>query len=536
MNPYRRPFGLLANPVVVTLASLAALGGLLALLWSPLGEPEIHGGSPLVFFCAANVKKPMEKIVEAYQNEIGTPVQANFEGSGTLLSKLKVANAKVDLYLSADHDHMVQARKAGLVAETIPVATVRPVLAISPRTKKALADAGKPAVTGLKDILDREDIKAVLANPELTSIGQFTREVLQPLGLWDKLEGELKKSSPRVSQVGTVIEVASAIRLNEFTVGIVWDAVADQFGLEKIALPEFGERSETMWLGVTTRCKNPAAALRLARYITARDRGLSTLAKAGYKTPADADVWKTRPELKLSAGAMLMPAIADIVERFNQREGVSVTLTPAGCGILVSQMKRIKAGESSDSFPDVYFACDTSFLTPVEQWFDRPINVSKNDIVIIRRKGNPKGVTGLADLARADLRAGLCDPEKAALGELTERILVAEGLRDKVYVEGWQKRLVHVDAGHLLVTQMRAGALDIAVVYRSNVQASAASLERDLEMIELTGPRAVATQPLAIATQTQHKYLAERLRDALVNEANAAQFRKLGFHWQGKAP
>src|SRR5207237_3786644 len=159
----------------------------------------------------------------------------------------------------------------------------------------------------------------------------------------------------------------------ERTVGILWDAVADQFGLEKIPLPEFQGRQETMSVGVLTKSKQPTAALQFARYLTARDRGMPVLQNHGYSTVPDADVWKARPEIKLSAGAMLMPAISDAVEQFNRREGVSVTVTPAGCGILVSQMKRIKAGESSDSFPDAYFACDTSFMDSVQQWFHQPV-------------------------------------------------------------------------------------------------------------------------------------------------------------------
>ena len=42
------------------------------------------------------------------------------------------------------------------------------------------------------------------------------------------------------------------------------------------------------------------------------------LKKAGYNTMPAADVWQERPEIKLSAGAMLMPAIRDVLERFEQ--------------------------------------------------------------------------------------------------------------------------------------------------------------------------------------------------------------------------
>src|SRR5206468_8081281 len=161
--------------------------------------------------------------------------------------------------------------------------------------------------------------------------------------------------------------------------------------------------------------------------------GMAVLQNNGYSTVPDADMWKLRPEVKLSAGAMLVPAISDAVEQFNRREGVSVTVLPAGCGILVSQMKRIKAGESPESFPDAYFACDTSFMDSVQQWFHKPVQVSSNDMVLIRRKGNPKNVSGLEALARPDVRVGFCDPEKSALGALTDRLLKEQNLHGAMY-------------------------------------------------------------------------------------------------------
>jgi molybdate transport system substrate-binding protein len=536
LKPYTRHFCSLSNPWFVLGSSLTVLAGLVLFLWSPWGDVAGHSTHPLRFYCAAGMSQPVEKIIHQYGEEQGVPVEATFDGSGKLLATLKVVGGQGDLYLAADSSHMRKAKQSGLVAETIPVAVIRPVLVVHPETQKALQRQGKP-VTGLAD-LERNDLRVVIANPELASVGQMTREVLEPLGVWQKLKEGMRGRSARVSTVGTVLEVASIVKKQGPYIGIVWDVTADQFGLQKIAVREFADRHEHIWIGVLSQSKQPTAALRFARYLTARDRGLTVFQQHHYAVMPDADVWQLRPEITFSAGAMLVPAIADEIKRFGEREGAAINLTANGCGILVSQMKQIKAGQAPGKFPDAYFACDTSFMDEVqkkESWFGTPVVLTRNDIVLAVRKGNPKKVQTLEDLKRTDLRIGLAHPVNSALGELTDRLLKKLALHDGVYQGDWKNHIVHVDAGHLLVTQLRANALDVAVVYRSNVRAASATRDSDVDIIELHVPGATATQPFAIANDTQHKYLVGRLLDAICSPANIEHFKELGFHWQPDA-
>jgi molybdate transport system substrate-binding protein len=530
MIPYKRHFCSLSNPWFVTTTSLAVLAGLALVLWSPWSESSGGTTAPLRLYCAAGMTTPVKEIIHQYAEEQGVKVEASYDGSGKLLSTISVLGGQGDLYLAADSSHMQKAKKDGWVAETIPVAVIRPVLVVHPQVQKALKEKGKP-VTGLAD-LERADLKVVIANPELASIGQLTRDALLRLGVWKKLEEGMRGRAARVSTVGTVLEVAGIVQKQGPFIGIVWDATADQFGLEKVPVKEFEGIAENIWIGVLKKSKQPTAALRFARYLTARDRGMAVLQKHHYAVMADADVWKERPEITLSAGAMLMPAIEAEINRFKMREGVTVNVTQGGCGLLVSQMKSMKAGKTPGSFPDAYFACDSSFLTSVQQWFEKPVVLAKNDMVLVVRQGNPKKIASLEALKREELRIGLAHPKNSALGQLTDELLTELDLHREVYKDQWQRHITHVDAGHLLVTQLRKNALDVAVVYRSNALAAPGALGTDLEIIELRVPGAVATQPFAIAKDTQHKYLVQRLLEAIRSESNVEHFKKLGFHWQ----
>jgi molybdenum ABC transporter molybdate-binding protein len=530
MRPSRRP-AFLGSAWLVASVSLLVIVGLSILLWSPWDRPGIASGKRLRLYCAAGLQKPVAEIIKAYAQTYGVTVEPTYGGSGELLSTLRATGGAGDLYLAADALNMDSARKSGIVAETIPVVVMRPVLVVHKETQKRLRAAGRPVATAA-DLL-RRDLKVVLAHDAGTSIGRIGRRVLEPLGIWKALEERRKDGSGLVSTAGTVNKVAVTVATGDGYVGVVWDAVARGFpALEVIDAPEFKGVAETVQIGVLAHSRQPTAALQFARYLTARDRGEEVFARHQFTTVPDADVWAEHPEIQLAAGAMLMPAVSDVIKAFERHEGVKVKTSYAGCGILVSQMKAIKGGQNAGKFPDAYFACDTSFLSDVQQWFGPGLVVAHNDIVLIVPRGNPKKVHSLADLARPDLRAGLAHPQKSAIGKLTDDLLKGQGgLHAQVYAPGWEQRIIHGDAAHDLVNKMLVGALDVAVVYRSNALATPENERTRLDVIALDRGEARATQPFAIAAESRHQHLLRRLRDAVVAESSARRFRALGFDW-----
>jgi ABC-type molybdate transport system substrate-binding protein len=314
-------------------------------------------------------------------------------------------------------------------------------------------------------------------------------------------------------------------------VGIVWSATASQFDdLVAIEVPEFAGVTEQVQIGVLSRSANPTAALRFARYLAGRNAGQEVFARHHFDTIPDADVWEETPELTVDAGAMLEPAIAGVLTAFQQREGVRINTSYAGCGLLVTKMRNLKAGKGDGRFPDAYVSCDVSFQERVQQWFDAADAILENDIVIVVARGNPKEVRSLSDLTRSDLRIGLPHPQNSALGELIDTMLMQLGLHSAVYQPGWQDRIVHSDAAHTLVNQLRSRALDVAVVGRSNARSAPQNAEH-LEVIDLDVAGALATQTFAIARDSQHKYLLRRLLAALVAPANAERAQAIGFRF-----
>jgi molybdenum ABC transporter molybdate-binding protein len=512
MRRTRGRIALVTNAWLVCGASLTAVTALTLLLWNP--QPKAERPRELVLYCAAGLIQPVEAIRQEYEQAHGVKIQVEPDGSGKLLSKLRVVADRGDLFLAADSSYIDLAHKEGLIAETIPVASIHPVIVTHPQNPKQITNA--------RDLL-RDNVKVALANPELAAVGQATRKALQPTGEWVELEKQSKRFQAKVSLVGTVNEVAQAVKLGTVDAGIVWDATARQFDLPIVEVPALTAVREQITLGVLQRTPVPKQALHFARYLTARDKGMEQFRRHHFTPAADSDRWADVPEVTLMIGAMLRPGVEPVLKQFEKREGVQITPIYNGCGILVAQMK-------SGIIPDAYFACDQSFLDQVAEEYLPHTTLTENDMVILVAKGNPCSIHRLDDLLKPGLRVGLAHPDKSALGWLALRLLERQGLAEKFRASGNWK--VDSATGDYLVNQLLTDALDAVIVYRSNAQNNPDILGQRLDLIEIDAPRKSAVQPFAIAKRSVYPQLMRRLLEAVTADESRHRFESLGFRWE----
>jgi len=494
----------LINGWLVTLGSVVILAGLIGLLaWRP-GQPAGPSGQPITLYCAAGLRAPVEEIARQYEKETDTPVQTQYGGSQTLLANLEVSHSG-DLYLAADDSYLDIARKKQLIAETLPILHMAPVIAVHKGNPKG--------IRGLDDLLQK-DVRIAQANPDAAAVGKLTREALSKTGQWEALKKRTVVFKPTVNDVANDIKVGSA------DAGIVWDATVSQYPeLERVHAPELAGKTANVSLAVLKSSQDPTAALRFARYLTARDRGLPAFQKDGFQT-IDGDPWAEKPEIRLFAGAMLRPAIQNTLAEFQEREGVEIITVYNGCGILVADMK-------TGNHPDAYFACDKSFMNDVSDLFIDPADVSTNQLVILVPKGNPHGIHGLEDLGKPGLKIGIGHEKQCAMGALTQQTLKQSKLQNKVM----KNVVTQVPTGDLLVNQLRAQALDAIIAYISNAKAPG----DELEAIPIDIPCATAVQPIALSKDARYPRLTGRLMEQLRSQQSQERFEASGFHWTAGA-
>ena len=88
----------------------------------------------------------------------------------------------------------------------------------------------------------------------------------------------------------TVNEVANDVKIGAVDAGIVWDATADQYPeLDPVPIKDAHRFGVSITIGVLTSTRQPTAALRFARYLGARDKGLPVFERMGFPTVAVRD-------------------------------------------------------------------------------------------------------------------------------------------------------------------------------------------------------------------------------------------------------
>ncbi|NBR84958.1 MAG: hypothetical protein EBS84_03830 [Proteobacteria bacterium] len=491
------------------LFAIAGLFAVLALLQRRDAAPSTGSAraAALTVYCAAGLKQPVEAIAAKYRADFGVEVQLQYGPTGALISNLRVAK-RGDLFIAADDGSVADARKFELVREVLPLVRQHPVIAVR---------AGNPKnIHSLTDLL-RDDVKLALTNPDAASISRVSKAALGET--WSKLAARATVMKPAVT------EVAADLSLGTVDAAILWDATVPQFkGLLAVEVPELKDRVENASAAVLAVCSQPAAALKFARYLAAPEKGGAVFQSHGFQL-ADGDKWAEKPELILYSGGVNRLAIEKLLKQFADREGVNVTTVFNGCGVLCATMKTMDSA-TSPRFPDAYYACDLCFVPPVAAQFPEAFLLTETEIGIVVRKGNPKNVKTLADLAQPGLKLGLCNAEQSTLGFMTRGMLKQTGLLDSVR----KNVVVEVPTADFLINQMRAGGLEAAVVYRVN----AAPQTEHLEFFPIKHEGARAIQPFAVRERSPNRQLARRLLDTL--KANRGEFEAAGFQWRGNEP
>jgi len=507
-------FGLVSALLVAVLVA-----GLFYLTRQPDVLPDNTDGSgtgeTLVIHCAAGAKNPMSELAIAYERAFGVKVELRYGGTGNLLGNLML-RPEGDGFLSADDKHMNLAKEKELVDERIKIAQQKPVLAVA---------AGNPKEISSVDDLLGGNIRFAVANPETAAIGVMTKDAFTQSGHWNALEKAAKVMKPTVTDLATDLQTGAVDAV------VIWDSTVNMikragFEAEIVALPELEERSSQISMGVLASTEQPTRMLHFARWISSPERGAPVFRKHGFDAEGG-DKWAESPEIVFYSGSVNRPAIERALERFSKREGVRISTTYNGCGILCADMLDIaeRARRGYDiRVPDVYYACDICFIEPVKDLFPEAIIMTETDIVIAVPKGNPKEILSLLDLTREGIRLGISHAEQATLGFMTQRLFrdvgLTEAVRPNVKVENPQ--------ADFLINHLSTGSLDAAIVYAVNV---GEHIDR-FDLIPIQHAGALAVQPFAKSADTPYRALAGRLLEALRDDAG--RFEEVGFRWIGE--
>jgi molybdate transport system substrate-binding protein len=216
-------------------------------------------------------------------------------------------------------------------------------------------------------------------------------------------------------------------------------------------------------------------------------------------------------EIKVFAAASLTAAFNELGSQFTAANGgTKVTFNFAGSQALATQ---IQQGAPAD----VFASADTTNMDKVKDLVGDPQVFASNVLQIVVETGNPKGVKGLDDLARGDLKVVLAAPD-VPVGKYGQQALDQAGVT--------VKPVSQEDNVKAVVTKVSLGEADAGIVYVTDVTAGGGKVEG----VDIPAEQnVVATYPIATVKASAAQDQAQAFMD-LVRSAEGQQvLNKYGF-------
>lgn len=164
--------------------SLALLGTMVVSLGmlSGCGKEEKKESKQITVSIAASLQKPMDKIKEEFKKETGIDVNYNTGGSGTLKKQIS-QGANVDIFFSANTKYANELVKEGLVNKDNTYNFL---------TNSLVLIGGKDENKKINSLDDLKNVSKKIAIGEISTVpaGQYAKQTLDKLKLWDALKGK----------------------------------------------------------------------------------------------------------------------------------------------------------------------------------------------------------------------------------------------------------------------------------------------------------------------------------------------------------
>lgn len=218
-----------------------------ALIAAPIAHAPAAHADEITVFAAASLKTALDRVAAEWQANHGDTVVISYAGSSQLAKQIQ-QGAPADLFISASGNWMDAVQQSG----DIDPATRRDLLG----NTLVLVGTGKPAKAPLAELPDLlGEAKLAMALVDSVPAGQYGKQALSALGLWDKVEGH-------VAQADNVRAALRLVATGEAPLGIVYgsDALAEP-GVGVVAtFPEDSHKPITYPAAVTSTADTPQAA------------------------------------------------------------------------------------------------------------------------------------------------------------------------------------------------------------------------------------------------------------------------------------
>ena len=222
----------------------------------------------ITIFAAASLKEALYEIKPQFEQNNNIKLIYNLAASGTLQKQIE-EGAPADLFISAGVKQMDALEDKRLIDKDSRINLLKNRLVL------VVAKEYKDRITAAEDLIDL-DVKLCIGEPEAVPAGQYARESLKNMGLWDKLNSKLVLAKD-VKQVLTYVEKG------ELAAGIVYSSDVAVMK-DSIVAQSFRENTHSPIvypLAIVAASKDKSSAKTFADYLMA-DEAQRVFKKYGF--------------------------------------------------------------------------------------------------------------------------------------------------------------------------------------------------------------------------------------------------------------
>lgn len=161
--------------------------------------------------------------------------------------------------------------------------------------------------------------------------------------------------------------------------------------------------------------------------------------------------------LLIFCGAGMKNPFEKIAQQFQESTGCEVQVTYANAAQIQTQINTAKEG-------DFFIAGSKEEVKPVEDLVQSSKDLVQHIPVLAVASGNPKGITGPADLSADGVKFIMGDPESTPIGKIANKVISDFQLKDKINI------VANTATAPAMIIALEAGEADAALVWQENVK------------------------------------------------------------------
>ncbi|MBP1909072.1 molybdate ABC transporter substrate-binding protein [Methanolobus bombayensis] len=230
------------------------------------GLDEQPSEEPLLVYCGAGMRKPMDEIGVLFEEEYGVPVQYNYAGSNTLLTQMELTG-EGDVYMPGATYYFEVAAEKGFVDNISKVAYHVPVI---------ITPVDNPENIDSLDDLANDDVSIVLGDPQAAAIGVLCEKMLTKKSIYNQTEENV------VAKGATVNELVTYITLGQADASIVWEDLArENEDVNIVEIAEYDNIIKIVPIATLTTSENSEMAAEFVDFVVS-DEGRTVFEEYGF--------------------------------------------------------------------------------------------------------------------------------------------------------------------------------------------------------------------------------------------------------------